>query len=963
MSKFKEKNPIARAVKYALLAGATMTALSSPVIFAEDEDDEDDADESTITVTGSRIKRSEFSSSAPINVFSSEDIDNSGLISPDDFLKTKPAFTGYQQTASTNNGGDGRKKVDMRGLGFERTLILINGRRTIGDLNGDGAVDLGTIPMAMVDRVEVLKDGASTVYGTDAIAGVVNYVFKDNFEGFEFKVNGGVTSEDDAANRGWSALLGIASQKGSVLMSAEHQIQNEMLQGDRPWAYDALFSLVQEDGSFLPIASGSSNSRRIRGITNLNGNYIVDETTGVVRAFTSADTYNYGPVNALITPNERWQFAVKGDYQISDSLEVFASGIYTRRTSHQRLAPDASFAVSNSQVNSITGELQWNDTVPASNPYNPFGSVNCDNEWDVCDSDVRINRRFEESGGRLFLQGNDQFRIVTGMRGELTNNISWEFAYTHAEEEDIAETQNYHRFDKWEIAVTPELCDADPACAAAGVLNPFAPFGTITQDQLSFIMAGGLKDSAVGSMTMYQFGLTGETDYQMGGGPIGWAVGYEKRRETGRFTPDTFSASGLTTGGANDPQAGGYEVEESYAEVVLPVTEDLIVDLSTRIASYDTSAGSTAIFKAGVDWAVTDDIRVRAGAGTGFRAPNISELFQDEQTSFPVMEPLCEFSDRRTDITDQIQTNCDLIFGSYLGAPSYQGSDGQLGFAWQSTYTTSAPAGTDLKPEESTNINLGVVFDELFLEGLTVSFDYWKIEVDNFIGSANLNDIFRQCLDTDGLTGVSCAVFSDYLPADNSDGFYDLFPNATGMPIDFIFPADGVSEFGNLGVVTTDGIDIELHYSTEINFLGANKLDMRFGTTYVSSYETDYELTGTTELVGTADGFAVFPEFRTNTSVMISNDNWSLSYNTFYISETIDRWRPAYLTDDNVAESTLTHDLIGTYRYENYSFIIGVNNFTNEDPPRFHSAFNANTEPGMYDVLGRRVFAQAKVAF
>ena len=851
----------------------------------------------------------------------------------------------------------------MRGLGFNRTLVLINGRRMIGDVNGDGAVDLGAIPMSMVERVEVLKDGASTVYGTDAIAGVVNYVLKTDFEGFEFTVNNGITSESDAENAGFSALMGIGSNNGSMVMAIEHQVQKEMLQGDRAWAHDALYPLLQDNGSFLATASGSSNSRRIRGIPGLAGNFIVDADTGLAREFTPGDVYNYAPVNALVTPNERWQFAVNGTFDFNDSITAFTEALYTRRTSHQRLAPDASFGVTSSYTSLATGLPQWNDLVPAENPFNPFGSVNCQNMigddgvTPVCDVDVRLNRRFEESGGRLFRQTDDQFRVVAGLKGDFTDNISWDIAYTYAMNEGISETKNYHRLDRWEIAVTPSLCNANTACAAAGVLNPFAPFGSITDAQLEFLMASSLKNTSTGELEMYQAGLSGETEFEFDGGAVGWAAGFETRSEKGTFTPDEFAAAGLTTGGASDPQSGSFRVDEFYAETALPVLENLTIDLSARSSSYDTSAGDTTIFKIGVDWGITDGIRLRSGYGTGFRAPNISELNQDSTTEFPIMEALCEFSDRRNDLTATQLENCTNL----LGDPDLQGADGEYGFAWQSAYTTSAPA-TPLTPEESTNFTMGLVFDDVFVEGLHASVDYWQIEVDNYIGSPNLNDIFGQCLNTAGLTGSACAAFEDNLPA-AGDAFYNTYPNATGNPIDFIFPADGKASFGNLGTVTTDGIDLDAQYTSDIDFIGANKMDLRLGATFVTTYETEYALTGTTDLLGTADGFAVFPELRMNTSVRFTGENWSVAWTSNYIDETIDRFRPANITDDNVAESVWTHDLVGTLSYENYSFIFGINNVTDIDPPRFHSAFNANTEPGMYDVLGRRFFAQAKISF
>ena len=266
-------------------------------IFAQDS--EDDVEE--VVVTGSRILNDEFASSSPVTIISDEDILSGGNASVDEFLKYTPAFTGYQLGTSTNNGGDGSRKVDLRGLGFNRTLVLVNSRRVIGDVGGDGAVDIGGIPEIMIKRVEVLKDGASTVYGSDAISGVVNFILDDNFEGLQVSTGMGEGLENgQAANEDFGIKAGLKGDRGNIVFAMGWKNQKEMLQAEQPWANDALFPQIQADGSFKAVGSGSSNSRKIRGP---GGNYIYDSSIGAARDFTSADVYNYAPVNALITPN------------------------------------------------------------------------------------------------------------------------------------------------------------------------------------------------------------------------------------------------------------------------------------------------------------------------------------------------------------------------------------------------------------------------------------------------------------------------------------------------------------------------------------------------------------------------------------------------------------------------------------------------------------------------------------
>ena len=281
--------PTAKGVKTALLTGAALV-LSIPLTTAQAQ--EETLEE--ITVTGSRIVRDEYSSSSPIAIVSGEEVALSGVVSIDEYLKDVPSFTGYQMGTQTNNGSvAGQKKLDLRGLGFNRTLVLINGRRMIGDHSGDGAVDLNAIPESMIKRVEVLKDGASTIYGSDALAGVINIILHDDYEGLEFGARYGEGMEDGQAAYSMLYMLGgVASDMGNMVVSMSYTNQDEMVQAERPWAQFDLHPLLT-DGEFVSTPSGSSNSRKIRVPITGVGDYIWDSSTGQARPFASGDVYNF----------------------------------------------------------------------------------------------------------------------------------------------------------------------------------------------------------------------------------------------------------------------------------------------------------------------------------------------------------------------------------------------------------------------------------------------------------------------------------------------------------------------------------------------------------------------------------------------------------------------------------------------------------------------------------------------
>lgn len=930
---------IAKSIRLALMLGAASTASVSTSAFSAEEGADEQVER--IQVTGSRIKRSEFESSSPISVFDDKQIMASGVASVDEFLKDIPSFSGFQMGASTNNGSDtGQKKIDLRGLEFNRTLVLINGRRQIGDVNGDGAVDIGAVPIGMVKRIEVLKDGASTIYGADAIAGVVNIILKDDVEGVEMSVNWGAGTEDNQAeNVGFSIVAGTASDKGSFTMGIEYSQQSEMKQDEKSFALETLYPILQADGTFKAENSASSNSRKI---TALGNTYIVDEATGNVRPFGQDfdgdrvdDTYNYAPVNALVTPNERFQFAANGKYEFIDDHELYMETLYTRRTSHQRLAPDASF--------NTPGIDQ---TVPASNPHNPFGD-NANNPYGISGESVTINRRFTESGGRIYQQSADTFRMVVGGQGYLFDSLGYDVSFTYAENETIEETRNLHRIDRWQKMVDPALCNAagNEACAAAvgsDGFNPFAPYGTITDDELGYLMAGSLKNLSWGRMMLFQAGLNGELEaVDFGAGSLGWAAGFEHRSENGRFSPDEFMAEGLTTSGASPAQEGGFVVSEFYLEMNMPVTDDLTVDASLRYSDYNT-VDDTTNFKIGVDYQVLEWAKLRGGFSTGFRAPNISEINQVEEADNPVVENWCEFMDRRTDITDTMRTNCLA-----LGVPTDDSSE--LGFAYQASVTERAPAKGSLEPEESESFTIGMVLTPI--ENFSISFDYWDIEVDNLIGIPRYNDLSRSCLDSVDMSSSACSVFRDWDGEDSGPIIFDAYP------------ADAVLTYGNLGKLATNGIDVDVQYTMDVDLGFAAQLDLRWSATNTFTREETFGLTGTFETVGTASGFAVFPELKMNASANLSADDWNFQYAMRYIGETDDAARPSEITDDSVAEDIIYHDISANYTFGLVSVSMGISNLTDEDAPRFHSAFNANTEPGTYDVIGRRLFGSVNVKF
>lgn len=957
-----------------------------------------------IFVTGSRIGRNAFDSSSPIDVFTSEDFKVSGATSVDEFLKEIPAFTGFQYGTSTNNGNNGVKMVDLRGCGVKRTLTLINGRRQVGAFVGGpsevGAVDLNTVPIYMVERIEVLKDGASTAYGSDALCGVVNVITKKNYDGAEINANIGWGAEEwDAKDIGIDAQIGTSSDKGWVMIGGRYQEQKEMKQAARSWAQESLWPILDTStGTFTPEGVGSSNSNTsrlsnaIRGAIDATPQGIADFPSGApsswfsdpagVRPFSGVtDSYNFSPINALITPNETWNINGAGEYSLVEtsragSVKLFGEIGYTKRTSSQTLAEDASFN-SNPEIFCDTtiqagdvldcsttgagnnGVFRANDWVPASNPFNPFGVNGATlNPYGVSGFGLRHNRRLVESGPRRFIQEVNTLRIVTGLDGEFNNGIGWEVAYVFADNQEAQETKFYHRFDKWQTAVDPVLCGADAECAATfastgGVLNPFQPFGSIPQEQIDFLLVGSLKDIINNRMQQFQINFDGEA-FELPGGPMGWAVGYERRKEQATYSPDEFSAQGLTTSGANNPLGGSFTVGEFYGETRLPLADgagwanSFDIELGIRYSDYDGGVGDTTNGRIGIDWGITESIRLRGVYSTGFRAPNIVELFGGNQSDFPVVEDPCELWPLRPGVSQNVIDNCTADgFGvtdpndldEVSLATEYQ-------FQYQSTFTQLA--GGQLDPEESENFTIGGVWAPVDT-GLQLSLDYWTVEIDGYIDSPSYNSLLAACYEAPNATRDSAPACQPF------NGVYRL---------DGLAP-DGEIPLLNLGTLTTSGVDFAIDYTTAVDWGPISSLDLSLLGTYLLEREEEFPIFGTvTDKKGTASGDGeVYPEWKWNTFAGVGGETWTFGWKMRYYSESDDLFRPAQLTDAPVAEEVLYHDLKFSYQWDQIGVNVGIDNLTDEDPPRFHSAFNANTEPGVYDVIGRRLWARLNWTF
>ncbi|WP_269455088.1 TonB-dependent receptor domain-containing protein [Microbulbifer elongatus] len=675
-----DKTRLSRAIKGAI-AAAAVTSSFSTVSLAQDVQQEVEE----IVVTGSRIQRATDANSAtPISVFDAAQLEQSGQTTLEDFLQNIPSMTGGQLGSSVNNGSGGLATVSLRGLGSSRTLILMNGRRLSSSGGATGVVDLNTIPTSVIERVEILRDGASTIYGSDAIAGVINIITKKGFEGAELTFDYGASTHGDGDEYLAAMTIGTGNDKGHVMLNAQYTKREDIWQGDRRFSECPL----GESGGNV-VCGGSPTTTPARfSPTEDDRQLIVDPVTGVVRNFNSTtDGYNYAAASYLTTPQEVASIYGYGTYELYDWKDVtdvraFSELSYVNRRSDQLLAAEGTF---------------WGPEVPVTNPYNPIGEP------------VNIGRRLEETGGRAFSQDLSTWRGVVGLEGEFCNEWTWDLSYNYSRWVDTQIDRGRGNTVRFENLLDPVACAADPDCAAAvgatGVTawNPFAA-GTLTEEMQNYAL---VTNSPVerSSLRSFQANLVGDFgEWALTGEAPAWAIGYENRAERTEIIPDGAAEIGQIYFVNGDAWGGNYSVDEFYGEVRVPVLEGrpwaeiLAFEASFRYSDYST-IGDDTTFGAVVEYAPLDELRFRGTYSEGFRAPGLDDLYLTPTVSAETYSDPCNGWD--SSFNANVQANCaadGIAPGTAIVSPQATGLFG---------------GNPDLEAEKSESWTLGMCVDTI----------------------------------------------------------------------------------------------------------------------------------------------------------------------------------------------------------------------------------------------------------
>ncbi|WP_181898406.1 TonB-dependent receptor plug domain-containing protein [Alteromonas aestuariivivens] len=891
------KTRLSYAIRRAILIGTVSSISLSTNVFAQDSEGAQNFEK--ISVTGSRIKRSDTETASPVTMLGADDIAALGATSVDGVLQKLTAMGGAMTNPGINNGSGGNASIDLRGLGSQRTLVLVNGRRMINSGTGAAStVDLNTIPVSMIARIEVLKDGASAVYGTDAVAGVVNVILKDDFEGLEANYNGAISGEGDAQESSFDITLGGSSDRGNFVLGIQYTDRGDASQADRKFSEcpldegdNGLFCAGSDYAEGGHIWNSNVNDKKEslavdNGISGLGGQY---------HRFTDADRFNFSQDSYLFTPMERLNLTGIANYELNYDTKLFAEFTYTKRWSEQQMAPQPvwfDFEYTESMGDALLSQT-WDQGVRDEDGEfvldaqgNP---VFTETNYAYGDM-ISYGRRMSDTGTRDFSQVVDTVRAVIGAEGAI-GEYYWDFSANFGRNDSVDRLTNLHNMGSIQDDI------------ATGAFNPIDQAAWTTENMQDYLYTE--QNSGGSQLFMLSGSLSGEL-FELPAGYAGFAAGFEHRSEKAWFIPDSLTAQGLANDPKVEPTAGGFDVNEAYLELALPVLEGQFlaenVEVSAAVRAFDYSTfGSDNTWKLGFTWTVNDQFMFRGVASTAYRAPTVDELYSGNSPSFERV--------------------------TYPGA--------------QDQAEVTVGGNSMLTPEEAETLTFGLVFEPSFIDGVSMTVDYYNIDISNAIATVDDQFIVDQCLASTANTGTALC-------------------QSANVRIDATGRIRFNNQLQNIGSEKTSGVDVNVKYAFE-----AAGLDWKasLDTTYLDEYVV--QVTGApVDYAGLiTSGSGGYADFKTNLKLNVTGNDWDATYNARYIAG-MDSF--SCLNDDScLAPSTpgvVYHDLSANY-YLNDTVTLraGVNNLLDKQPPYYTGNNDSNTDPYTYDVLGRRFFAGVNV--
>lgn len=893
-----------------------------------------------VVVTGSRIRR--LDTPNPVLTLGREMLEDSSYVTVGDLVQQIPNVAGAGMTPGENAyGGTGMSTVSLRGLGSDRTLTLVDGIRFYsGDVN--------VLPSNMLERVEVLKDGASAVYGSDAVAGVVNFIARRPFDGVEAGAYYGSSDKGDAATQSFDVTVGRTWDGGGIVAGANYAKQEAILQSDRDWSNTpsalSYGEIVFEGSATSPrgrytvsrsAAAALNPALNCTNAGNVNADFVyltrIEGASGTkasdfkcfVGSGANNDTFNYAGETQLLTPQERYSLFVNANHDLGAGVKVYGRALYTRTESNSTIASDpfqtAAYGVK----------------VSGASVYNPFG---------VDLPDLRL--RLSSNGQRVRSYDRDDFQVTLGFQGRLADRFDWDVNHTFSRQDMTASKGGSIYLPAIQAALGPSFYDVNGVarCGTPGAViancTPVNFFGVPTREQLVTV-SPVLTNVYEGRQHDFNANIAGDL-FNLPAGPVGAAFGVEYRDQRSSFRPDFLLANRLVDVQREAPSAGGYHVAEAYGEINVPILADqpfayaLNFNAGVRYSDYSTF-GDTTNAKYGIEYRPLRELLFRATYADVFRAPTIDDLFAGQSGDTPTVVDPC----------------------SGAGAGVGRCTDVPVGFVGEKQPPATNGSNPGLLPETGEAISLGAVWTPAFYTPLTVSLDFWRYKIEDAVGAPGAQTILDLCYRS-GLPEY-CALVSR-----NTRGEITNINNT----------------LANIGGVETQGFDFSARWRKDTRWgmlsanLDATYLD-RFDSTPVADQpNTEVGYAGQWK-DSAAGGEGNFARLRTLASLRWSQGDWSVTANHRFISHVyvnnLDKGAAANCNGSKDAVSTpqgtvLCRYTIPSFNYVDLSasydwapanarFTVGVNNLFDEEMGRIAQDFRT------YDVIGRFLYARLQIRF
>ncbi len=977
-----------------MIAGAAVMGLALPAAAQEADQVSQVSD---IVVTGSRIARQDYKSSSPIVTVSAEDFQATGAVTIDSLMNDMPQFTPSVSSTSNNPSNGGQANLDLRSLGSKRTLVLMNGRRLVPS-NSDGSVDVNLIPTALIKSVETISGGASAAYGSDAVAGVANFIINDNFEGVQIDAQYGQTDRSDGETESYSLTIGgnFADDKGNAVISINRSTRSMIFNGAREFAAISGGSGTTPLGSTTFDANNlpsdalfkqyfNSQDAKNTGAIGYNADGTLFAHQGAL-GFKSPGgieydgfhvpgsnyVFNTGALNYLQLPLERWNVYSSARYKVNDNAEFYGNALFNQYVADQELAA--------TPASSATGFR-----VPSTNPFIGADLRALLDSRANPNSSFQLSKRFTDLGGRHASYDYNVYQITGGIRGQVPQS-SWTYdVYASFGRVSANETQtgNVSRSSVQTLLDDPWGGAGDGVdegtMLCEGGFNPFG-LAPISASCLNYIGRTSRTATTV-EQNVVEGTLQGKA-FDLPAGEVRVAMGVQYRENSYRFDSDPslekmnpklphLGADGLPDGG----EIGGVEIAgfnpspsvngsvnsiDLFGEALvpllsnLPFIQQLDMTLGYRYSDYS-SIGGTQAYRADLDWTIIDGLRLRGGYNRAVRAPSVGELYSPLGVNYMAIG--------QANASAAGGDPCDST-GFYMNGPNAaqvkqlciaQGVANPDNFI----YTDNQVAGWDggnpnLSEETADTWSFGVVyqprFESALFSNMSFAIDYYNIEIEDVISSISAADMLKGCFNGAGENPTY----------DPNNSYCQLFKRNPLSGAIF----DATSNLENLGVLKTAGVDAQFDWRFDLMDLGApdwGTLNFNAVVSWLAEREDSVVAGGAfTDRKGTiSDDFGnTFPEWKSLASVDWAKGPFSATA----------RWRRVgemtiYGSDEKL-DATHYFDLMGSWAInDTVSLRAGVNNVGDQQPRVWDPGVQANTDPSTYDVLGRRYFVGLTARF